>query len=377
MTSPTAETGGHAQQARTERRALAAATSAHALHDGYTDVLYLLLPVWQAEFGLGFAEVGALRSSYTAVMAVLQVPASLLAERIGPVLVLVGGTMLAASCFLLAGASAGLFGTGCGTGHRRYRRQRAAPDRIQHRLQRLPWGALARGARRLQFHGRPRQGGDAGAGGRPARADGVAAGDVGAGGARIRRRHPGRDPGAEEESGRVRALRQQRHSPRLRCGPRAASSCCLAIGAIDNASRSAFLTFLPFLLQAKGASLATIGVALSLVLAGGAAGKLACGYIGARLGVLTTVLLTEGLTAAGIVALLPLRLGSRAGAAAADRHCAQRYILGAVRHGAGVGRAGGTRTRFRGLLHRHHRGLGGGAAADGPGRRRARHAAWP
>jgi len=82
----------------------------------------------------------------------------------------------------------------------------------------------------------------------------------------------------------------------------------LGIGAIDNAARSGFLTFLPFLLQAKGASLTTIALALSLVLAGGAAGKLVCGYLGARLGVLTTVLLTEGSTAAGMVALLALPL---------------------------------------------------------------------
>ena len=72
--------------------------------------------------------------------------------------------------------------------------------------------------------------------------------------------------------------------------------------------RSGFLTFLPFLLQAKGASFATMALALSLVLAGGALGKLVCGYLGARLGVLTTVILTEGGTAAGIVTLLALPL---------------------------------------------------------------------
>ena len=41
-------------------------------------------------------------------MALLQIPASLLAERIGPVLVLVAGTLLSAACFMLAGASVGL-----------------------------------------------------------------------------------------------------------------------------------------------------------------------------------------------------------------------------------------------------------------------------
>src|SRR5215510_12290413 len=101
---------GRSKAARLERRALAVAASAHVVHDGYTDLLYVLLPVWQAEFGLGYAEVGMLRGSYMATMSALQIPASLLAERISPMIVLVTGTLLAASCFLLAGASTGLVG---------------------------------------------------------------------------------------------------------------------------------------------------------------------------------------------------------------------------------------------------------------------------
>jgi MFS family permease len=82
----------------------------------------------------------------------------------------------------------------------------------------------------------------------------------------------------------------------------------LSIGVIDSATRMAFLTFLPFVLTAKGASLPTIGLALTLVFAGGAAGKLVCAFIGARIGAIATVWLTEGLTAVSIVALLPLPL---------------------------------------------------------------------
>ena len=82
----------------------------------------------------------------------------------------------------------------------------------------------------------------------------------------------------------------------------------LSIGVIDSAVRMAFLTFLPFLLTAKGASLPTIGLALTLVFAGGAAGKLVCAFIGARIGTIATVWLTEGLTAVLILALLPLPL---------------------------------------------------------------------
>jgi FSR family fosmidomycin resistance protein-like MFS transporter len=71
-----------------------------------------------------------------------------------------------------------------------------------------------------------------------------------------------------------------------------------------------FLLFLPFLLKTKGASLTTVGLALSLVFIGGAFGKAACGWLGARLGLLATVLTTEVGTAAAILALLALPLAS-------------------------------------------------------------------
>src|SRR5213079_300267 len=81
-----------------------------------------------------------------------------------------------------------------------------------------------------------------------------------------------------------------------------------SIGMLDSATRMAFLLFLPFLLTAKGATLPTVCLALTLVFAGGAAGKLVCAFIGARIGAIATVWLTEGLTAVTIVALLPLEL---------------------------------------------------------------------
>ncbi|HET9414106.1 MAG TPA: MFS transporter, partial [Pseudolabrys sp.] len=82
----------------------------------------------------------------------------------------------------------------------------------------------------------------------------------------------------------------------------------LSVGVIDSATRMAFLTFLPFVLMAKGASLQTVGLALTLVFAGGAVGKLVCAFIGARIGAVATVWLTEAVTAFGIIALLPLPL---------------------------------------------------------------------
>jgi MFS transporter, FSR family, fosmidomycin resistance protein len=79
---------------------------------------------------------------------------------------------------------------------------------------------------------------------------------------------------------------------------------------IDSATRMGFLTFLPFLLKEKGADLPMIGIALTLIFTGGAAGKLICGWLGVRLGVVRATFVTEGLTAAGILVLLPLPLAA-------------------------------------------------------------------
>ena len=82
----------------------------------------------------------------------------------------------------------------------------------------------------------------------------------------------------------------------------------LMIGVLDIGVRMGFLTFLPFLLKAQGASLSVIGGALTLVFVGGAAGKFACGWLGARFGVLAMVLLTEAGTALAILSVLILPL---------------------------------------------------------------------
>ncbi|OGL16049.1 MAG: hypothetical protein A3K12_10335, partial [Candidatus Rokubacteria bacterium RIFCSPLOWO2_12_FULL_71_19] len=81
-----------------------------------------------------------------------------------------------------------------------------------------------------------------------------------------------------------------------------------AIHIIDNSTRTAFLTFLPFLLIAKGSTVQAVGFALMLAFAGGAAGKLACGALAERIGVIRTVVVTEAATGIGILLLLPLSL---------------------------------------------------------------------
>jgi len=91
----------------------------------------------------------------------------------------------------------------------------------------------------------------------------------------------------------------------------------LLTGTLDSAVRMGFLTFLPFLLQSKGAGTAGIGLALSLLFVGGAFGKLLCGYLGARIGMMKTVWVTESATSllilcavwlplTGLMVMLPL-----------------------------------------------------------------------
>jgi MFS transporter, FSR family, fosmidomycin resistance protein len=82
------------------------------------------------------------------------------------------------------------------------------------------------------------------------------------------------------------------------------------IGAFDTATRMGYLLFLPFLIHAKGGAEATIGVALALLFAGGALGKACCGWLGQHLGVVGSVILTEGATALLVVTTLTLPLAA-------------------------------------------------------------------
>src|SRR5438874_8629157 len=109
MTVPTMSliTASLGRIAAPERRTMGVACGAHVLHDGYTDLLYVLLPLWQAEFGLGYAEIGLLRALYVGSMAGFQLPAGMIAERLGGPLILGLGTALAGIGYLVAGASVG------------------------------------------------------------------------------------------------------------------------------------------------------------------------------------------------------------------------------------------------------------------------------
>jgi len=59
--------------------ALATTCATHFVHDGIGDALYVLLPIWSQAFGLSYAQVGTLRTAYSASLALLQMPAGVLA----------------------------------------------------------------------------------------------------------------------------------------------------------------------------------------------------------------------------------------------------------------------------------------------------------
>jgi len=298
------------QRKDAERRALGVACGAHALHDGYTDLVYVMLPIWQSEFGLGFAALGLMKTVFSGTMAGFQIPAGFLAERFGAAAVLALGTALAGLGYVLAGFSDGVIflimalfvgGLGASTQHP------LASSLIAH--------AFA-GARSLKALGIYNFAGDIGKMTVPAAAALLILvlpwryalmllGGLGAVAAlaiflimpRVRDDQPA--PRKNESTAHASGAARAYSFPLL-----------LSVGVIDSATRMAFLTFLPFVLTAKGASLQTVGLALTLVFAGGAAGKLVCAFIGARIGAVATVWVTETITAVGIVALLPLPLGA-------------------------------------------------------------------
>src|SRR5258708_9610548 len=60
------------------RAVLLAASVIHFLHDGFSETLYVFLPLWASEFGLSLTQVGLIRTAYTGGMSAFQIPPGLL-----------------------------------------------------------------------------------------------------------------------------------------------------------------------------------------------------------------------------------------------------------------------------------------------------------
>lgn len=283
------------------RRTLLLAGLAHALHDGYTDMIYVLLPVWQTQFALGYGALAIVRALYVGFLAALQVPAGHLARHINARTVLVLGTLLSAGGYALAGFSGGLVGlcaslalAGAG-GSTQHPLASSAVSRA--------FGEKARGAL-----GTYNFAGDLGKASLPPALSLL-----------LSVMHWRAALWVAAGVGVLVALLLQLLMPLVKAPPvahetgsesdgkaigRGGFGLLFVMGVLDTAARMGFLLFLPFLLKAKGASLTTVGLALSLVFIGGAFGKAVCGWLGARLGLLATVATTEAGTAAAILAVL-------------------------------------------------------------------------
>jgi predicted MFS family arabinose efflux permease len=289
------------------RKALAAGSLAHGVHDGLTDVIYVLLPIWQAAFGLSYAQVGLLRGAYAGMMAGFQLLASRSARKWGRETLLVRGTALAGFAYLLAAQATDINllllalmigGLGAST---------------QHPLASALVSDAYEGSGRVkQALAQYNFAGDIGKAVIPGltgvvlvyiswQTNATLLGMLGIAAAFALWWLMPKSQAHEAASKKTKVADAT--------GTPAGLMALIATGSIDSGVRMGFLTFLPFLLQSKGASTEHIGLALALLFIGGAFGKLFCGYLGARLGPVRTVICTEVLTALLILLALVLPYG--------------------------------------------------------------------
>jgi MFS family permease len=288
------------------RAVLAAASIIHFLHDGFSETLYVFLPLWASEFGLSFSQVGLIRSAYTGGMSAFQIPAGFLAERVGERWLLAAGTAITALGFVAAGWAGGfvsllalLLCAGLGSG-------------VQHPLSSSIVSKAYEDGNRRTALGTYNFSGDIGKAAIAAgigvlagligwRAAGATYGVLGVAAALAivpmlsRLGAGGAEPRGETD-------RVVPSGWGIRDGRGFGALC--AIGMIDNATRTGFLTFMPFILMAKGLGVGGVGLAFALVFAGGATGKFVCGVVADRVGVIRTVVITEAATTVFILTVV-------------------------------------------------------------------------
>jgi FSR family fosmidomycin resistance protein-like MFS transporter len=291
------------------RRALASCCAAHTLHDGLSDVTYVLLPLLAQSFGLSFSQVGLIRSAHRTAMAAFQIPAGLFAERFGERNLLAFGTLVAGLAFVALGYATGfwmilavLFCAGFGSA-------------VQHPLSSTIISHAYPGDGRRAALGTYNFFGDVGKfafGGAVSlsllagvswQAPVTAFGVLGVVTAAMIFMHV-----ANSRPAAPRAVTSEPVRKKSGWGirnPQGFTALCL-IEVLDSSTRTGLLTFIAFLLIDKGIPEGWAALAVPLILTGGMAGKLACGFIAERLGIIRTIVITEVATGAGILATLAL-----------------------------------------------------------------------
>jgi MFS family permease len=298
-----------AAPAPSPRKTLAACGGAHAMHDGFTDLLNVLYPLLQVQFGLTYAAIGTLKAIYSSAMASGQIPSGWLARRLGGVTILTAGTLLVAVGYGLAGVAGTLYGVTAGL------LLAGLGAATQHPIASTLVSSAYTGLHSRTALGTYNFTGDVGKVALPALFSLIAAAlgwreammvtaalaVLGAAFILVSLRSAEMHP-AEAKAGEMAG---RSGSPQ---DVKWAFWLLFSIHVADSSVRTGFLIYLPFLLRDKGADLPAIGLALSLLFAGGAAGKLVMGWVGQRLGVVSSVVLTEIATTAMILAALPLPL---------------------------------------------------------------------
>lgn len=289
---------------QTSRRSLFSACLAHVLHDGYTDLLYPLLPIWQVELGLTYSGLAALRALYYGTMGGLQVPVDRWAGRLSLRSALALSCFVAAIGFLvialplgLPGLCLGLVIAGLGSS-------------VQHPRGSLlvtqTYGPAARGPLGIYNFS-----GDLGKAIFPAAIAALlpvfawrpAVGCMAVVGCAV-------GVGLLALIPRQSLLVAATAHPAASAGAHRGFRLLMSIGALDTATRMGYLLFLPFLIHDRGGNTTTVGLGLALLFIGGALGKVTCGWLGQHLGVVGCVIATEAATGLLIVATLFTPLSS-------------------------------------------------------------------
>ena len=286
------------------RTALVFASATHVWSDLLFALLVPLLVLMKEDpdLALSFSEVGLLRAAHAGASAVLQVPFGFMAERVGEFWLLIGGNiwvcvgflaMAAASGFPLLFTAALVGGLGGGTQHplasslvsRLYdtggRSTAVGTVNFAGDLGKMAAAALSL-LLAIPFGWRPTLRGVAVAGIALMALSTVVRRGVSSG------KRIGLESVAASNS---------------RVKPRVGAFLNLSVvGVLDDAVRASALTFVPFLMRDKGMSIEQVFGMLFLLLAGGAIGKFACGWLDDRYGSVRLIWGTKGLTAALLLA---------------------------------------------------------------------------
>ncbi len=287
---------------------LAACCGTHGVQDGLTASIYVLLPVLAQTFGLGYAQVGMIRAVHGGAMWVLELPSGMLSERFGQRGLLAFGLLCGGAgyfAFSMAGGFTGvLLGlgiAGCGAAFQHSLCSSLVSGQFEGPARRTALGAYnASGdAGKLAFTGLATALLGAGVGWQGV-ASGYGALVLVAGAGLFLLLRAARIGGGGARSGGERAMRSTDWGIRHPFGFTALAS----IAFLDIAVQDGFLVFVTFLLLQKQAPAGLAGLGVVLTLAGGMVGKLGCGLLAARIGVVRALVLVELLSAAGIVAVL-------------------------------------------------------------------------